>query len=111
MKTINSQDLKSRLEAGEVLLIDVREPDEYQASSIPGSHLIPLSEICCDKLPSTEKPIVIHCRSGKRSEMACQKILAENPDLDIHNLNGGILAWGNAGFDVSNNNSCNFSKG
>lgn len=83
MKTITALKLKKRLDEGEVLLIDVREPAEHRSERIDGACLIPLGEISVDKLPSIKKPIVIHCRSGKRSADACLKLLATNPSLDI----------------------------
>lgn len=100
VKTINVEELKKRFVAGEVLLIDVREREEYQSASIEGAYLIPLAEISLEKLPSRSKPIVIHCRSGKRSVDACQKLLAQDPTCDVCSLEGGILAWHEAGFPV-----------
>ena len=99
MKTMTVRELKNALEQGDVCLIDVREPEEYAEMSIPGAHLIPLSTFSCDQLPVGVNKFVIHCRSGKRSEMACTRILAEQPELDVSNLEGGILAWKAAGFE------------
>lgn len=93
LKTITVQELKEKLKNNEVLLVDVREPEEYQTEFIEGSYLIPLGEMTIAKLPITHKPIVLQCRSGKRSSIAAQKLLYENPDLDIYNLEGGIEAW------------------
>ena len=90
-------ELKQKLMNDDVLLIDVREPEEYAESSIPGSHLIPLAEFSYEALPIKNKPIVIHCRSGKRSEFACQNLLKSHPDLEVYNLDGGIIAWLEAG--------------
>ena len=84
----------------EVLLIDVREPAEHRSECIDGACLIPLGEISIEKLPSTKRLIVIHCRSGKRSADACTKLLAINPSLDVASLEGGIVAWSQAGFNV-----------
>lgn len=100
MKTITASELKKRLDTDEVLLIDVREPSEHRSECIDGACLIPLGEISIDKLPSTKRPIVIHCRSGKRSADACAKLLAINPSLDVASLEGGIVAWSQAGFNV-----------
>ncbi|MEB3701755.1 Rhodanese-like and DUF2892 domain-containing protein [Candidatus Bealeia paramacronuclearis] len=100
MKTITSDELKKRLKYAEVVLIDVREPGEHKSECIEGAHLIPLSEICIKKLPTSLLPIVIHCRSGKRSQEACKKLLAENPNLEIYTLEGGISAWKELGGEV-----------
>ena len=105
MKTITASELKKRLDQDEVLLIDVREPAEHRSECIDGACLIPLSEISIDKLPSAKRPIVIHCRSGKRSADACAKLLAINPSLDVVSLEGGIVAWSQAGFNVKKSGS------
>lgn len=100
MKTVSVQELKQQLDEDRVLLIDVREPEEYQTASIEGAHLIPLGQVDISQLPSRDKPIVIHCRSGKRSAMACQQLLAQDPSLDVYSLDGGIMAWEQAGFEI-----------
>lgn len=105
MKSINATELKQRLDKGKILLVDVREPSEHRSEYIEGSHLIPLSEISVEKLPSTTKPIVIHCKSGKRSKEACLKLLADSPSLDIYSLEGGITAWGQAGYNIKKSGS------
>jgi len=98
MKTITPLELQKRLENNEVLLIDVREPKEHAEEKIEGSILIPLSEISIDRLPSTTRLIVIYCRSGKRSAFACEKLLEQNPHIDVISLQGGIIGWNNRGF-------------
>lgn len=98
MKTIDAQTLKKWFENDEAVLVDVREPAEHEANKINGSHLLPLAQVSYDLLPKFEgKKLVIHCHSGKRSQSACAKLLAQNPDLEIYNLEGGIMAWNNAG--------------
>ena len=105
MKTITASELKKILDKDEVLLIDVREPAEHRSECIDGACLIPLSEISIDKLPSTKRLVVIHCRSGKRSADACAKLLKDNPFLDVASLEGGIVAWIQAGFKVKKSGS------
>lgn len=98
IKNINCETLKNWLKSGEAILIDVREPAENQSQKIEGSHLLPLSQISKKSLPNLEtKKLVIHCHSGKRSQAACSKLLSEDPNLEIHNLEGGILSWINGG--------------
>lgn len=97
MKRIDAATLHQWLtEKKPIMLIDVRGEDEYEAASIPGAILLPLPIITRDKLPegaSTCK-IVVHCRSGYRSQLACEKLALEaGPPLDLYNLDGGILAW------------------
>jgi rhodanese-related sulfurtransferase len=101
MKTLTVQELYPKWKNHSVLLIDVRESSEYRVEHIPGSVLIPLSEFSLQKLPSFDKPIVFQCRSGVRSLDACARILEEQPHLEVYSLDGGILAWKKAGYDVT----------
>ncbi len=87
-------ELKEKLDRGDnFVLIDVREPHEYQICSIPGAKLIPLGEF-----PKhvgefdPEADIVIHCKSGMRSARACG-ILRQAGFQNVRNVVGGILAW------------------
>src|SRR5947209_1420208 len=75
------------------VLVDVREPHEYQICNIPGSKLIPLGEIPrrMHELSSADE-IVVHCRSGQRSAQAVG-FLMKAGFRKIHNLQGGVLAW------------------
>lgn len=105
MKIMTAEELRERLNKGDVCLIDVREPGEYKTECIDEACLIPLGEFSADKLPSTDKAIVIHCRSGRRSADACAKLLQEKPDLEVYNLEGGILAWMESGHKVKKQGS------
>ena len=75
------------------VLIDVREPHEYQICNIPGSKLIPLGEVAqrMNELNSADE-IVVHCRSGQRSAQAVEFLMKAGFGK-IHNLKGGVLAW------------------
>lgn len=99
VKTITVDELHELIENGTApLIIDVRESAENQAESIEGTCLIPVDEISVAKLPVTKGMIVLHCKSGKRSALACEKLLAENPNLEVYSLQGGITAWRDAGY-------------
>ena len=76
-----------------VFLLDVREPQEYQICSIPGSVLIPLGELPnrISELGGHED-VVVHCKSGVRSAKAV-KILSDAGFQKVRNLSGGILRW------------------
>jgi rhodanese-related sulfurtransferase len=101
LHTVDVKTLKHWLDHHTVTLIDVREPEEYESESIPGSQLIPLAQVSNDQLPvHAENKLVIHCRSGKRSTDACHRLLKEDPSLIVYNLEGGILAWIQAGYPV-----------
>lgn len=101
IQTIDSGTLKRWMDNGEAVVVDVREPAEHAAEKIHGTTLVPLSTINKTTLPECGgKKLVIHCRSGKRSMNACEKLLAEDPNLEVYNLQGGISAWAEAGHHV-----------
>ena len=101
IKHIDVQTAKQWLDSGEALLIDVREPVEHAALSIDGAKLAPLSRLSADDVPAGEsKKVIIHCKSGQRSQTDCKQFMAAHPDVEIYNLEGGILAWQHAGHDV-----------
>ena len=88
------EDLKRRIDTNEdVFLLDVREPQEYQICSIPGSRLIPLGDLP-GRLQELEgrRNVIVHCKSGVRSAKAVT-LLREAGFRDAKNLKGGILAW------------------
>lgn len=82
------------------LLIDVREPDEWRAGHIPGSRLIPLSELpqLLGEL-DRQQEIVLVCRSGNRSAQATLW-LQQAGFSRVANLAGGMIAWVRAGLPV-----------
>lgn len=92
---ITVQNLKERLDNGETLsLIDVREPNEYEADNI-GATLIPLGDLPyrLDELDGLQdEEVIVHCRSGSRSAMALQ-ILEQNGFNNVRNVTGGMLAY------------------
>jgi rhodanese-related sulfurtransferase len=88
------------LNARKILLVDVREPDEYAAQRIAGALLCPLSTLDALALPPDEpRRVVFQCGSGKRSAMAAQARLAAGAPRAAH-LAGGIGAWKSAGLPV-----------
>jgi rhodanese-related sulfurtransferase len=105
-KTVDANTLKQWLERGEAVLVDVRGPAEYKAEHIEGAHLLPLAKVRATSLPErTGKKLVIHCLKGGRGSQACEKLLAEDPSLEIYNLEGGMNAWGTAGYSVKGSGS------
>lgn len=85
---------------GEIILIDVREPNEYAVERIHGALLYPLSTFDPAGLPDEEgKQVVLQCGSGKRSEMAYNKAAAAGVKIRSH-MGGGIMAWKMAGLPV-----------
>jgi rhodanese-related sulfurtransferase len=106
IKTITASELKILMEKGEVLLVYVREPAEHRSENISGANLIPLSAISHEMLKSKSIPIVIHCQSGRRSLEACKILEAQDPNLDLYTLEGGITAWKKSGCGVNLSESC-----
>jgi len=93
MKEVTVQELKQKMDNNEDFqLIDVRETFEYETSNLNGEN-IPLGGILieADKV-ATDKPVIMQCRSGKRSAAAVMQ-LEQLGFTNLYNLKGGILAW------------------
>ena len=91
---ISAVELKAKLDRhDDFILLDVREPHEYQIARIPGSILIPLGDLPkrVNELDSARE-IVAHCKSGVRSGKACD-FLRQAGFKKVKNMTGGILAW------------------
>ena len=94
MKSITVTELKILSEnETNFQLIDVREPEEHEAFNI-GGELIPLGEIAqqVQKI-ATDKPVIIYCRKGIRSQIAIQRLLEKFPFTNLINLVGGTEAY------------------
>ena len=94
--TISVTELKSKIDKKDnFLLIDVREPSEFEIVRIPGSVLIPkqgfLDGSALAQLPQ-DKPIILHCKSGVRSA-ECLAILKSAGFADATHVSGGVVAW------------------
>ena len=84
------------------LLLDVREPEEYAAMHAPNAKLIPLSELEAriSEIDSyRDKPVVVMCRSGRRSAKAVEE-LKDAGFTQVSNMKGGITAWEKDGLEV-----------
>lgn len=91
---LSAPELHAKLARGDrFVLLDVREPFEYDICRIPGSRLIPLGQLPSrmSELDSADE-IVLQCKSGVRSARAL-KLLSEAGFNKLFNLEGGILAW------------------
>jgi len=96
--TITAAELKAMLDSkDDIFLIDVREPNEYEIVSIPGSVLIPknkfLNGSALERLPQ-DRRIVLHCKSGARSA-ECLAVVKNAGFSDAVHLGGGVLSWVN----------------
>lgn len=75
------------------LVIDVREPDEYESGHIPGAILVPLSTVLSNTSGfQSDETVYVVCRSGGRSMQACE-ILHEAGITNVANVAGGTMGW------------------
>jgi rhodanese-related sulfurtransferase len=94
MKEISVTELKAKMDAKEnIQIIDVREPYEAEICDI-GGLLIPMGDVVesADKIKK-DIPVIIHCRSGKRSAAVINALETQFGYTNLLNLKGGILAW------------------
>jgi rhodanese-related sulfurtransferase len=94
MKEISPAELKAKLDSGEDLqVIDIREPHEYDSGNIGADH-IPMGQVM-DRLDEIkrDRPVVIHCKSGKRATAMIHSLETQESFENILHLKGGILAW------------------
>jgi rhodanese-related sulfurtransferase len=92
---IDTEELAARLDAGAVL-IDVRQPDEFEEFHVPGARLIPLDELP-DRLHEIPEDRTVYaiCRTGGRSSRAVRFLNANG--FDAVNVAGGSLGWVDSG--------------
>lgn len=103
LKSIEPAELKRMLDAGDAVLIDVREHDEHAREHILGARLAPLSAIDTHDFDrDRQKVAVFHCKSGMRTQASAARLLAQG-FADAYCLRGGIEAWKAAGFPVHSN--------
>lgn len=94
LEKIDSAQAIRLLDAGRALAVDVREPDEYAGGHIPGALLLPLGQVrdrAPGLLPDPAAPLLVYCRTGRRSEAAGLQLQAMGY-TNVKNL-GGILSW------------------
>nr|WP_319487291.1 rhodanese-like domain-containing protein [uncultured Caproiciproducens sp.] len=94
-QTISPKEAKKRLdESPDILLLDVRTPEEYSETHIPGSKLVPLNQLgreISKVAPDKEQEIIVYCLSGARASSACSQ-LSSMGYTNISNM-GGIRSW------------------
>ena len=96
MEEITATELKKRMDAGDVQLVDVRQPDEFAYAKIEGAKLIPLGDIVrrMDELDDSQE-LILQCKVGGRSAYAIQMLTQAGYKGKMANLVGGITAWSN----------------
>ncbi|MEM7798529.1 MAG: rhodanese-like domain-containing protein [Chloroflexota bacterium] len=98
--SIDVQTAAALLDNDDVVFLDVREQWEYDQGHIPGITLIPMSEFEArvSEVPE-DKTVILTCRSGNRSGQVDTYLRGLGYD-NIHNMEGGIIAWEAAGLEV-----------
>jgi len=93
------QQVAELVERGSIQLIDVRQPEEWEAGRIAGARHVELAALAEDaETIDPHRPVVFYCRSGARSGMAAAAFLQAG--YDAHNMTGGLIAWDAAGLPL-----------
>ena len=92
---ITQEESKEMMDTQEVIILDVREQDEYDSGHIPGAVLLPVGSIdedtAAEVIPEKDSTVLVYCRSGNRSKTA-SSALAELGYTNIYEF-GGINTW------------------
>ena len=92
---ITQEEAKEMMDSQEVIILDVREQDEYDSGHIPGAVLLPVGSInettAAEVIPDKDSTVLVYCRSGNRSKTA-SSALAELGYTNIYEF-GGINTW------------------
>lgn len=90
----------SSLSDPDVQIVDCREPEEWDAAHVEGTRLIPLDSIAqrLDEL-DRNRPVIIVCRSGRRSLIAAKQLAAIG-FVNVKSMNGGLIAWAEKGLPL-----------
>jgi rhodanese-related sulfurtransferase/rubrerythrin len=93
LEAAEAKDYMARHREGDYLILDVRQPGEYQEAHIPGARLLPLPELPgAYQTLDPDKPTIVHCAIGGRSRVAAQ-MLSGLGFKEVYNLAGGIKAY------------------
>lgn len=92
---ISQEEAKEMMDTQDVIILDVREQDEYDSGHIPGAVLLPVGTIdettAAEVIPEKDSTVLVYCRSGNRSKTA-SSTLAELGYTNIYEF-GGINTW------------------
>lgn len=94
---VDLAEARQLIEAGEAVLVDVREPHEWDAGHVPGALHIPIGELDAGRLPGG-KQVVTTCRSGGRGARAASALTEAG--VPARNLSGGMRGWHEAGLPL-----------
>ncbi|MGB3632807.1 MAG: rhodanese-like domain-containing protein [Rubrobacteraceae bacterium] len=100
---VSIEEVNDKLQSGEeFVVLDVREPGEWQEGHIPGAKLIPrgvLEYLAADELPEKDARIVVHCAVGGRGTLAT-RTLQEMGYTNVANMQGGTNAWNEKEYEL-----------
>lgn len=98
---VTSEDLKAN--RNQVIILDAREPNEFNVSHIPGALLVGYSDFDLENVTELDKnqPVVVYCSVGYRSEKIARKLIQDG-FTDVRNLYGGIFQWSNQDLPLVN---------
>ena len=99
-RDVDVQTTAALREQPDVMILDVREQDEWDAGHIPGAVFMPMGQVP-DRLSEIpkDKTVIVQCRSGNRSSQVTD-FLVQQGFTNVHNMTGGIKAWQTAGLPV-----------
>ncbi len=103
LTTISVQQLHNDNTNGDIVLLDVREPWEYEQGHVENAVLMPLiygtAQLATEAGLDKNEPVYVFCRSGNRS-MQASRALVNAGFTDVRNVDGGIIAWTEAGLPL-----------
>lgn len=101
LEDVDVDTIKAWMDAGEVVLVDVREQSEWDQARIAGATLVPMSAFDPARIPDhAGKKLVIHCHLGGRSAQVAQHLVMTGATDAAYNMAGGIKAWADSGHPV-----------
>ena len=96
---VNVDDFQALIADAQVQLLDVRTPDEYAEGHIAGASLVDVNDSTFVQqamaMLDKQRPVAVYCRSGRRSARAASLLTEQG--YTVTNLNGGVMAWLDAG--------------
>ena len=100
IKSISPQEAKRLIDKEGAILIDIREPEEFAGEHITGARSVPLSVFTSQPpVPDSKRSVIFYCRSGARTR-ANTATLEKNGFAAAYYIEGGLMAWKNAGLRV-----------
>lgn len=101
LKEISAKTAKEWVDAGDAVLLDVREDPELMQARIEGSVHNPMSSFDFDNIPGgDDKKLIILCAHGMRSYQVGDYLIREGKVDEAYSMEGGIVAWADAGLPV-----------